>query len=166
MGQDEDFAAFVAASWPVLVRTARLLTSDSAGAEDLVQSALLKTYAKWRSIHDPGAYTRRVMARLAIRAGRRRWRGEVTVAEVPDMPAPDAVEAVDSVDALRRSLRQLPPDQRAVIVLRFYCDFSEAQIADVLACSPGTVKSRSHRAIRALRAATVLEDLEVADDWQ
>jgi RNA polymerase sigma-70 factor (sigma-E family) len=164
VSHDEDFAAFVAASWPALVRTGRLLAVDSGSAEDLVQSALLKTYSRWRSIQDPGAYTRTVLARLAIRAGRRRWRGEVPTAELPETPGPDDAADVDSADAIRRSLARLPADQRAVIVLRFYCDFTEAAIAEVLACSPGTVKSRAHRALVALRATAALDDLEVADE--
>jgi RNA polymerase sigma-70 factor (sigma-E family) len=164
VSHDEDFAAFVAASWPALVRTGRLLAVDSASAEDLVQSALLKTYSRWRSIHDPGAYTRKVLARLAIRAGHRRWRGEVPTAELPETPAPDEAAGVDSADAIRRSLARLPADQRAVIVLRFYCDFTEADIAEALGCSPGTVKSRAHRALVALRATAAFDDLEVADE--
>lgn len=166
MGYDEDFAAFVATSWPALVRTGRLLAPDHAGAEDLVQSALLKTYARWRSVQDPGAYTRAVIARLAIRAGRRRWRSEVPTAEVPDVPAPDGTGAVDSADAIRRALTHLPAEQRAVVVLRFFCDFTETQIADALRCSPGTVKSRSSRALAALRAMTAFHEMEVADEWQ
>lgn len=164
MSRDEDFGAFVAASWPALVRTGRLLSADVAIAEDLAQSALLKTYLRWRSIDDPGAYTRAVMARLAMRAIRRRWRGEVPTAELPERPGPDEAYDVDSADAVRRALARLPADQRAVITLRFYCDFTEAQIAEVLGCSPGTVKSRAHRALVALRATAATDDLEVADE--
>ncbi len=164
MSHDEDFAAFVAASWPALVRTGRLLAPDAASVEDLVQSALLKTYARWRWIQDPGAYTRTVLARLATRGARRRWRGEVPTAELPETTGPDEAADIDSADAIRRSLARLPAAQRAVIVLRFYCDFTEAEIADALACSPGTVKSRSHRALVALRASVELDDVEVADE--
>lgn len=156
----------MAASWSALVRAARLLAPDPASAEDLVQSALLKTYAKWRSVDDAGAYTRTVMARLALRAGRRRWRGEMPTGDVPDLLAADDTGPVDAADAMRRYLAALPAEQRAVLVLRFYCDFSEAQIAAALGCSPGTVKSRASRALATLRATTSLRDLEVTDEWQ
>ncbi|HVW79565.1 MAG TPA: SigE family RNA polymerase sigma factor [Mycobacteriales bacterium] len=161
MSRDEDFAAFVAVSWPALVRTGRLLAPDAASAEDLVQSALLKTYARWRSVRDPGAYTRAVLTRLALRSGRRRWRAEVPTADLPEIAGPDEAAGIGSADEVRRLLAQLPRHQRAVIVLRFYCDFSEAEIAEVLRCSPGTVKSRTHRALAALRATAADSDLEV-----
>jgi RNA polymerase sigma factor (sigma-70 family) len=86
------------------------------------------------------------------------------MAEVPDIPRPDEAAAVDSADAIRRSLAALPVDQRVVIVLRFYCDLTQAEIAEALKCSLGTVKSRTHRALLALRATTLLDDMEVADE--
>lgn len=160
MSRDEEFRAFVTVRYAALVRTARLLAADRAQAEDLVQSALLTTYTHWRSIHDPsaaGGYTRTVMVRLAIHGGRRKWRGEVP-SVVPDVSGPDVYAEVDDADAARRALAKLPVDQRAVLVLRYYLQLSEAEIADVLRYSPGTVKSRASRALAALRAGGLLGD--------
>jgi RNA polymerase sigma-70 factor (sigma-E family) len=164
VGRDEEFATFVGASWAPLVRTGRLIAPDPADAEDLVQSALLKTYARWRSVHDPLAFTHAVVAQIAVRAGRRRWRGEIATAEFPDLAGADDYSGIESTDAMRRALAGLPASQRAVLVLRFYCDFSEAQTADALNCSPGTVKSRTHRALAALRLQPLIEHLEAADE--
>lgn len=105
-----------------------------------------------------------MLVRLAIRAGRRKWRGETPAAELPETVAVDEFLVVESADAVRRILATLPVRQRAVLVLRFYCDFTEAQIAEALSCSVGTVKSRTHRALAALRLDAPLDDLEVADE--
>jgi RNA polymerase sigma-70 factor (sigma-E family) len=164
LGYEGEFSSFVAAAWPSLVRTGRLLAPDPATGEDLAQAALLKTYAQWQSVDDPMAYTRAVLARLAIRAGRRRWRGEVPHAVLPERATqPDALKDVDSADAVERALAVLPAEQRAVLVLRYYCDCSEVEIAAALQCSVGTVKSRAHRALAALRMDGSLDDVEVGD---
>ena len=163
MGYDAEFSAFVASAWPDLVRTGRLLAPDPALGEDLVQSALLKTYLRWGSVDEPLAYTRTVLTRLAIRAGQRRWRGEIPTAEVAESPAPDSLGDVDVTEAIERALAALPPKQRAVLVLRYYCDCGEAEIAAALGCSVGTVKSRAHRALTALRLDASLDQMEVGD---
>jgi RNA polymerase sigma-70 factor (sigma-E family) len=164
VARDEDFSSFVATSWPALVRTGRLLARDPQSGEDLAQAALLTTYRRWGSVTDPVAYTRTVMARLAVREGRRRWRGEVPAASVPERVFGDAVLAVDDADVVSRALSVLPADQRAVLVLRYYCDCTEAEIAEALQCSVGTVKSRAHRALVALRVDRALDEMEVGDE--
>lgn len=168
MDEHEGYRAFVVARYPALVRTARLLAADPAQAEDLAQSALLTTFLHWRSIREPAAaeaYTRTVMARLAIKSGRRRWRGEVPSDHLPEIAViGDAYGGVDEGEAVRRALRSLPVEQRAVVVLRYYADMSETQIAEALHCSPGTVKSRCSRALSALRDGGLLEEPLEAHD--
>lgn len=146
--------------YPRLVRTAFLLTGDRGHAEDLTQSCLLRTYLAWGRLHDAGnaeSYTRTVMFRLWSRWRRRRWRGEVPTATI-DTPASEATVSVETEDVLLRCLIGLPAEQRAVLVLRYFEGFSEAETARLLGCRPGTVKSRAARAIAALRASGLLTD--------
>ena len=161
VARDDEFAAFVAARYRALVRTGLLLSGDLGHAEDLVQSALIRTYLAWGRLSDPGnaeAYARRTLARLAVRARGRRWRGEVATGDLPE-PA-RAVAAADhgglAVD-VRRALAALPAGQRAVLVLRYLDDLSEAETARLLGVSPGTVKSRAARGLASLRAAGLLD---------
>jgi RNA polymerase sigma factor (sigma-70 family) len=106
-----------------------------------------------------------VLVRQCIRAGQRRWRGERPSAVLPESKEPDPYRQVDDADAVRRALVRLPLDQRAVLVLRYYADLTERDIAEVMGCSVGTVKSRAHRALAALRDAGLLDDvLEGTDD--
>lgn len=159
--RDAPFRQFVAARYSSLVRTAFLLTGDRGHAEDLVQSALLRTYGAWRRLDDPGnaeAYTRKVMVRLATRWRRRRWHGEQPARVLPETRIEDPATAVDLANAVRAALLQLPVGQRAVLVLRFYEQRTEIEIADLLGCSVGTVKSRASRALAALRAGGLLSD--------
>ena len=137
-----------------LLRTAYLLTGDWGTAEDLLQTALVKTWFAWDGLRDAGAaeaYVRRVMARTYATWWRRKWRGELATGELPDVPARDAYADVDQRHALRRALSELTPRQRAIVVLRFYEDLTEAQVADLLGCSLGTVKSTASRALVRLR---------------
>ena len=153
--RDDDFVAFVDARSAALLRTARLLTAgDQHAAEDLVQTALEKAYVAWARIQRKGAqeaYVRSIMTRAAIdRTRQRTRRGEVVTDEVPDVPVHQAgPEDRDQVFGL---LELLSPRQRAVVVLRYYDDLSEAQIADALGCSPGAVKAHASRAMAAMRA--------------
>jgi RNA polymerase sigma-70 factor (sigma-E family) len=152
--RDDDFVAFVDARSAALLRTARLLTAgDQHAAEDLLQTALEKAYVAWPRIQRKGAqesYVRSIMTRSAIdRTRQRARRGEVVTDEVPELPVHlVGPEDRDHVFAL---LGALPPRQRAVMVLRYYDDLSEAQIADALGCSAGTVKAHASRALVALR---------------
>ena len=155
--RDDDFVAFVDARSAALLRTARLLTAgDQHAAEDLVQTSLEKAYVAWPRIQRKGAqeaYVRSIMTRAAIdRTRQRRRRGEVVTDEVPDVPVePVGPEDRDQVFAL---LAAVSPRQRAVMVLRYYDDLSEAQIAQALGCSAGAVKSHASRALSVMRSMT------------
>lgn len=152
---EEAFGAFVRSRYAGLLRYACLLTADRGLAEDLVQDALSRTYGSWGRVAVPEAYARTTLVRLALRGRRRRWRGETPTDRPPELPAetgdPDLVESV------RAALAALPVEQRAVLVLRYWEDRTERQIAELLDCSPGTVKSRAARGIAALREAGLLD---------
>ena len=152
---DHGFDAFVRAHGDSLVRGAFLLTGDRQLAEDLVQTVLAKVALRWGRIvaHGPPApYVRVAIVRTAIGWRRRRWWGEVPSSPVPDRIGVDATAAVAGRDELRRALLTLPPRQRAVVVLRFYEDLSEADTASAMSCSVGTVKSQTAKALTRLRA--------------
>jgi RNA polymerase sigma-70 factor (sigma-E family) len=148
---DTGFEQFMAAGLPGLLRFGHVLTGDPHRAEELVQAALVKTYRRWGSIrHDqPSAYVRRAMVNTYTSW----WRRSRHEAQLPadfDAAADDAPSYDDRELALR-ALATLPPRQRAVLVLRYYSDLSEAEIADTLGCSTGTVKSSASRGLQALR---------------
>jgi RNA polymerase sigma-70 factor (sigma-E family) len=149
---DDEFTELVHASWASLYRTALLLVGDRGLAEDLVQTALAKTYAAWRTVRDPQlahAYARRVLVNTATEWFRKKsWRNEIAAEVLPE-PAyhPDHTTHPLVMDALRL----LAPRQRAVIVLRYYEDQSVSQVADVLGCTEGTVKSQTFDALERLR---------------
>lgn len=152
---DAEYADFVRARGTALLRTAHLLASNPAQAEDLLQISLTKTYLAWPRLRDPGAaeaYTRRVLANASISWWRQKLnRLERPVDVLPDHgvehPASDLAERAAMMDALRR----LSPQQRAVLVLRYYEDQSEAQIAATLGVSTGSVKSHASRGLARLR---------------
>ncbi|MBE7325079.1 SigE family RNA polymerase sigma factor [Nocardioides sp. Y6] len=153
---DDDFADFVHARWPALYRSAVMLVGDRHLAEDLVQSALASTYANWgrieRTDSAPG-YARRTLHNEAFTWMRRRgWRNEVPTEELPESsPEHRATRAVDDDPSVRptvlAALRQLPPRQRAVVVLRYYDDLSVAETASILGVTTGTVKSQCSEAL-------------------
>ena len=157
------FAQFVAARERALQRTAWLLTGDWALAEDLVQTALVRAWPRWERIRhrdDPEIYVRRVMLNTWSTWTRRRWRGEKPAADVPEHAAAGDLAAEVTVRlAVRGALLSLSPRQRAVLVLRVYDDLSEAQVAEVLDCPAGTVKSTMSRALAQLRADPRVADL-------
>ncbi|MFJ1613771.1 SigE family RNA polymerase sigma factor [Streptomyces sp. NPDC088251] len=158
--QDAEFAGFVAASHGSLLRTARLLTGDPHTAEDLVQAALIRVYTRWGRAavwESPQAYTRKVVVNLYATWRRRRWHAEVVRAETESSTSGhDMAGSAEARLELERALADLPRTQRAVVVLRFYEDLSVDQTAELLGCSPGTVKSRTNRALERLRAAGAL----------
>ena len=152
------FEEFVAARRPALLRTAYLLTGTHADAEDLVQATLLRVVPRWSRIAtSPEPYVRKVLARESVTRWRgRRWRERV-VAQAPDVATgPPAGERL----ALRDALARLSPRQRAVLVLRYYDDLTEAATAEALGISIGTVKSHAREGLARLRALapTFLED--------
>ena len=153
---DEDaFRAFVASRTPALLRSAYLLVGDHGQAEDLVQTALVKTYLAWSRIREPGAvesYVRRTMATTATSWWRGRRFRERVVETLPETAATDDLDPSLERDRLWSHLRQLPPRQRAVLVLRYYEGLSEAEIADSLGVSKGTVKSQNSKAMATLRS--------------
>ncbi|PVG84710.1 SigE family RNA polymerase sigma factor [Nocardioides gansuensis] len=152
--RDEQFSSYMAARQPALLRTAYLLTGDRASAEDLVQTALAKLYLSWDKLRDHGAvdgYARRILVNEHNSLWRRAWkRKEHTTETLPEAPHVDEYD-----EGLRGELwdfvQTLPPKQRSVIVLRYYEDLSEAEIAAALGVSVGTVKSQASRALAALR---------------
>ncbi len=150
-----DFEEFVVARRGALLRTAYLLTGDHHDAEDLVQSTLIKVVPKWGRIKQgPEPYVRRVLARESVnRWRRRRWREVTTdtVQEVMHHPNPDsAADNADRIELLE-DLRRLSPRQRAVLVLRYFDDLTEADTAAELGISVGTVKSHVRDALSSLR---------------
>ena len=150
------FESFVAASGDRLLRTVYLLTRDHGLAEDLLQTALTRSWPRWRRIDgDPEPYVRTILVRQNVSRWRvRRWR-ELTTDQLPERPAggPDPDDRV----LLHRALGTLAPRQRAVIVLRYFEDLTEAQTAEALGIAVGTVKSQARDALRRLRE--VLPDL-------
>jgi RNA polymerase sigma-70 factor (sigma-E family) len=164
---DEEFAEFVAGSLSRLLRFGHVLTGDPESAADLVQEALARTLRAWRRrpIDDPNAFVRKVMVNLYASAWRRRRALPVADVSLAELPADsDGIERVDDRDAVWRALAVLPPRQRAVTVLRYYDDLSEAEIAVVMGTSAGTVKSQSARALRRLQALLAEPGLACAPD--
>jgi RNA polymerase sigma-70 factor (sigma-E family) len=151
---DPCFGDYVTARSRSLLRTAYLLTGNIPDAEDLVQSALAKTYQAWDRIEDRAAldgYVRRAMVNTHISWWRRRKVEEFPTDEVPDQVVADPSGNSDLQDSLRRAIDRLPRRMRAAVVLRYYEDMTEAEVADVLGVSLGTVKSTVSRAVAKLR---------------
>jgi RNA polymerase sigma-70 factor (sigma-E family) len=161
--EPEGFAQFVEARERALQRTAWLLTGDWALAEDLVQTALARSWPRWERIRrrdNPEIYVRRVMINTWSTWQRRKWRGEHASQAVPETPAlGDLAAEVAMRVAVRQALDALTDRQRAVLVLRVFDDLSEAQVAQVLDCAIGTVKSTMSQALAKLRADRRLADL-------
>jgi RNA polymerase sigma-70 factor (sigma-E family) len=156
----EPLRDFIAHRSAAMLRTAYLLVGDRAHAEDLLQTALIKTYLAWPRIRDPGAldaYVRRTMATTAISWWRGRRFHERAAEQLPDRVDDDPVGPRIERDAMWAHLRALPPRQRAVLVLRYYEGLSEAEIAETLGLSRGTVKSHAARALATLRARLATE---------
>nr|WP_084337253.1 SigE family RNA polymerase sigma factor [Actinomadura oligospora] len=156
----EEFRAYVAERGPVMLRAAMRLTGDRAEAEDLLQAALAKTYLAWDRIHDRAAvdgYVRRAMVNTQISWWRRRKFEVYPTDELPDRPVDDHTGRSEMQDALGRALGRLPARQRAAVVLRYYEDMPETEIAEILGISVGTVKSTVSRAMAKLREDAGLE---------
>jgi RNA polymerase sigma-70 factor (sigma-E family) len=158
-----DFEDYVAARGRALERYAFVLSGDAHTAEDLVQTALLKAYRRWRRVtaaEHPDAYVRRIVTTSYLDWRRRRGNGEEPVQELPDAAAgPDLADGVVRRDELRRALGTLTPQQRAVLVLRHYEGYDDAAIAAVLNCGEGTVRTHASRGAERLRRALGATDL-------
>lgn len=157
------FEAWARSAHGALLHLAWLLTGDRGRAEDLVQETVWRTFRAWHRLEAreaAGAYARITMVRLAQRWRRRRWHGErATASNDLERPAADSATAqVDDALVLGRALAELPSDQRVILVLRYYQACSEAEIADIVGCAAGTVKSRAARGLAALRAHPLLAD--------
>jgi RNA polymerase sigma-70 factor (sigma-E family) len=151
----EGFAEFVAVRSDGLLRSAWLLTGDAGKAEDLLQTVLAKAWRRWPVLTRSGsveAYLRRALFTTYVSWWRRRWRAEVPSASPPDLPgAGDLAGEAAERDAIRRALGRLSRQQRAVVVLRYVEDLSVEKTAELLGCSPGTVRVQALRALRSLR---------------
>lgn len=152
---DADFAEFVRHRGDHHLRTAVLLTGDWHAAEDLVQASLGKLYAVWGRLDttsEPDAYLRRIMVNTSRSWWRARWRREIPRADLPDLPGPgDLGEGRAVAEDVRNALARLPARQRTALVLRFFADLPEADVADLMGCSTGTVKTHTHRGLQAMR---------------
>jgi RNA polymerase sigma-70 factor (sigma-E family) len=164
---DEQFREFMRGRWPAMVRLAYGLTGDLGHAEDVAQAAFARAYASWARVArtgDPDAYVRRIVINENNSRFRRRRVTERLVDAVPEPSGPrtaDTADALGASEALLKALRRLGPRQRAVIVLRFWMDMSEAETAAALGCSIGTVKSQASRALAALRGSAELMEGEL-----
>jgi RNA polymerase sigma-70 factor (sigma-E family) len=161
-----DFDEFFRATWPRLFRTAYAVAGDVASAEDALQGAYAKAYASWRRVsrtEHPEAYVRRIVVNEILGTRRRGWWQRERPHESLEPPGQVASPDVGVVerDAVWATVRALPPRQRAVIVLRYYEDLTEEQIAEVLGCSRGTVKSQASAALTNLRRHAA--DLSIGD---
>jgi RNA polymerase sigma-70 factor (sigma-E family) len=153
---DGAFHDLVMTEGPSLYRLARLLSEDSAAAEDLVQVAFLRAWKSWPRVcaaEDRAAYVRRILVNAARTGWRRGWRVESPSGMISAPSAHDAYQQFDDRERLMEALRVLAPRQRAAVVLRYFCDLDDATIADLLGCSPATVRSQVSRALARLRIA-------------
>ena len=159
---DERFAAFVREHGERHLRVAVLLTGDWHAAEDLVQASLVKLYRAWPRLDtstDPDAYLRRIVINTHRSWWRARWRRETPAAALPERASGEDIADRHAVGAVvRQALARLPRQQRAVLVLRYCEDLPEAEVARLLGCSSGSVKTHAHRGLRTLREL-------LGDEW-
>ncbi|MGB2569544.1 SigE family RNA polymerase sigma factor [Micromonospora citrea] len=148
---DADFREFVEARYAELLRTAYLLTGSRDAAQDLVHDTLLKVMRHWRRVDEPIAYVRRAMVNERNSRWRRIGLRELLTSAVPDRSGPDSADAVVARDELLAALDRLPARMRTVLVLRYWEDLPEAEVAQTMGCSVGTVKSQAARGLARLR---------------
>jgi RNA polymerase sigma-70 factor (sigma-E family) len=173
---DEEFRDFMHGRWPAMVRLAYALTGDQGHAEDVAQTAFARAYASWPKVRrtgNPDAYVRRIVINENLNRFRKHRVAERLTGTLPDSVAGalsgslaaagavDATRQYDDRSALMAALQRLGPRQRAVIVLRYWMDLTEAEIAAALGCSVGTVKSQAARALATLRQSAELVDGEL-----
>lgn len=162
--RNAEFGEYVAARWPRLVRAAVLLGCSPHEAEDVTQTALTRCLVKWsqvRRAHDRDAYVHRVLVNTFTDSRRRRWTGERPTEQLPERPehaVPDGTEQIDARDSLERAMANLTTEQRVAVVLRYYLNQTEVQMAETLRVAPGTVKSRISRALAAMAVDPVLSE--------
>jgi len=158
MGDRAEFDDFVVGCSPRLLRTSYLLTRDHALAEDLLQTALTKAWFAWPRVGgDAEPYVRKILVNTYASWWRRKWNGEHPTDDLPDAASGDHAEGASTAHDLWAALDRLPRRQRAVIVLRYFEDLTEAETARLLDCSVGTVKSQTSKAFAKLRIDPALE---------
>jgi RNA polymerase sigma-70 factor (sigma-E family) len=158
---EAEFSGFMHNRWSQLVRLGFALTGDQGLAEDLAQTALARAYASWPKIRrtgDPDAYVRRVLVNANHSRFRKRRVAEQLTGTVPEPVPLEPTGGCDDRVTLMGALLSLPPRQRSVVVLRFWLDMTETQVAEALGCSVGNVKSQASRALATLRARTDLTE--------
>jgi RNA polymerase sigma-70 factor (sigma-E family) len=162
MPDRDGFAAFIGLHTRELQRTAWLLCGDWQSAQDLVQSTFVAVWPRWETVSkadSPIAYVRRVLVNVHLRGRRRRWSGEIATGDVPQLAAAEADCDVDMKVALAAALSALPARQRVVLVLRYFADLAEPDVARLVGCSVSTVKKDAAKALSTLRTAPALTGL-------
>lgn len=160
------FEEYAGAAWPSLYRYAYLLTGNHADAEDIAQQTLLKAYRSWSRVarsDSPPAYLRQILTNTYLSQRRPKARHLELLTDAPPETGHRTADRPEDRMALWPHVKSLPPRQRAVIVLRYYEDLSEQEIADVLGCSRGNVKSTAHHALKSLRAALAAHGTDAPD---
>ena len=153
---EDEYVAYVRSRLPRLHRVAYLVLGDGDRADDAVQDALTVLYRRWgrlTEVSNLDAYVHTMVVRACLAYQRRGWSRVLLRAEPPDSAVPEGGGAVDDRLLVRQALGRLPERQRVAVILRFLCDLPVAEVAQVLGCSEGTVKSRTHHALRTLRTA-------------
>ncbi len=158
----QDVAEYVRGRYPQLLRRAYLLTGDRGAAEDLVQDVLGRSWQRLErgGVHDVDAYLNRALVNAAVS----RWRHRSRIRELPWRAPPEPASAPDRADELAerdrmwRALQSAPPRQRAVLVLRYYEDLPEREVAALLGVSVGTVRSQNAKGLARLRAVIAVQD--------
>ena len=152
MAEESEFDDFVVSRSPALLRSAYLLVQDEGLAEDLLQTSLTKAWFAWRRIDDPEAYVRRIMVTTSASWWRRRWTRETPTYEPHERATPVVLDEPAHAQDLWVAIGHLPRRQRAVVVLRYLEDRTEAETATLMGCSVGTVKSQCAKALAKLRS--------------
>jgi RNA polymerase sigma-70 factor (sigma-E family) len=158
---DEEFREFMHGRWPAMVRLAYGLTGDLGHAEDVAQTAFAKAYAAWPRVTragNPDAYVRQIVVNENRNRFRKRRVAERLTDVLPEGDALNAFREIDDRSALLAALQALGPRQRAVVVLRYWLNLTETEVAATMNCSVGTVKSQASRALATLRKSTELVD--------
>ena len=161
-GRDEEFANFVNGRFTALQRFGYFLTGEWHLAEDLVQTSLTKVWFHRKSLRSGNAlesYTRTVMVNTNTQWWRRKWKGEIPTEIMPEPPDASKYGVVDDRDQLLRALAELPKRTRAALVLRYFEDLPDAEVAQIMGCSSSTVKSQISRGLARLREHHLLTDL-------
>jgi RNA polymerase sigma-70 factor (sigma-E family) len=152
VSREDMFDEFVQARWSATMRFAYALTLDHGHAEDLTQESMAKLWFRWKNVTDnPDAYLRRILVSTFLAKRRRRWWGEHPTAELPDQPVESETARVDEQLSLLEALRTLSSRQRVVVLLRYAEDLPEREVAELVGCSIGAVKSHATRGLASLR---------------